>query len=209
MPYEGCFCSGRHTPHCSLTYSAHSAHSATSACHSPGCCRTKSPAPPAPRRAPLQSDAAGRGTSSPPPPPARREQRAAGHRDGPIHRDPRLGLSPVGQDAGRGAAHAQRVLYVDQPAVEAVVLCDAGQLVAHSTVRVLPTRQECLAQLLAISPLRDEGAWGGARAVSLHIPAGSRHRTAPVLPSPSTGTPFLCAALVQHTGGMVTVWWLK
>lgn len=66
-----------------LTYSAHSAHSAISVCHSPQCCHTKSPAPPAPRRAPAQSDAAGRGTSSPLLPPAKREQRAVGHRMAP------------------------------------------------------------------------------------------------------------------------------
>lgn len=132
--------------------------------------------------------------------------------DGPIHRDPQwgLGLSPVGQDAGRAwAAHAQCILDVDQPAIKAVVLGDAGQLVAHGTVRLLPTRQECLAQLLAVRPLRDESAWGGMGAALLCVPAGSQHPTTPVLPSPSTGTPFLCAALVQHTGGMVTVWWLK
>lgn len=129
-----------------------------------------------------------------------------------------------GQRGGQGAtaAHAQCVLYVDQPAIEAVVLGDAGQLLAHGAVRLRLAGQERLAQLLAVRPLRDERAWGNSESSVGHTPRQTHcipgappglvlqaPAPQPALPSPSTGTPFLCAALVQHTGGMVTVWWLK
>lgn len=104
---------------------------------------------------------------------------------------------------GAGAAHTQRVLNVDQPPIKAVVLGDAGQLVAHGAVRFCPTSQECLAQLLPTRPLRDEGTWGAGEGSVAACPgelttrpgsARPRHHIIlqlPALPSPSTGTPFL------------------
>lgn len=118
------------------------------------------------------------------------------------------------RDRGRAATtHAQLVLDVDQPAVEAVALGNAGQLLGHGTERLLPGRQERLAQLLPVCPLRDECAWAGSEGSlsrtsgGIQLAAGAAPGSA--LPLPSTGTLLRCAALVQTTGGMVTVWWLK
>lgn len=224
-PSPGCPCSGEaaHQP-CAqpLTYSARSARSAISARRSPGRCHTKSPARRARRCAPAQSNAAGRGTNFPPPPPGRREQRAAGHGPGTgaLHRDPPAtgaaceprsqGLSPckrqgagAGGRRGAGAAHTQRVLNVDQPPVKAVVLGDAGQLVAHGAVRFSPSSQERLAHLLPTRPLRDEGPWGGGEGSISACPGELTMR--PGVPglgttSPRSCQPFPHPARGHHSG---------
>lgn len=54
--------------------------------------------------------------------------------------------------------HAEGVLYVNEPAVEAVTVADLDQLIGHGAVRLL-VFQEGLARCRSICPLCDESPW--------------------------------------------------
>lgn len=64
------------------------------------------------------------------------------------------------QHQEKGHAHTQRVLDVDQPAIETEKLGDQDQLVRHCPVRALVPSQEGFTQLPTFLPLGDESACG-------------------------------------------------
>lgn len=83
--------------------------------------------------------------------------------------------SGPGWAPGRGRAHTQGVLDVDQPAVETEDLGNQDQLVRHRLVRALVSGQEGFALPPALLPLGDERACGTGPARSglpPHPPAG-------------------------------------
>lgn len=64
------------------------------------------------------------------------------------------------QHQGEGRAHTQRVLNVDQPAIETEKLGNQDELVRHCLVRARVPGQEGFAQLPTLLPLGDESAYG-------------------------------------------------
>lgn len=59
-----------------------------------------------------------------------------------------------------GITHTERVLYVNEPAIEAVTVADLDEFISHSTVRLL-VFQEGLAGRGSVCPLCDESPWKG------------------------------------------------
>lgn len=67
------------------------------------------------------------------------------------------------QHQEKGRAHTQRVLNVDQPAIETEKLGNQDELVRHGLVRVRVPGQEGFAQLPTFLPLGDESACGSGK----------------------------------------------
>lgn len=109
--------------------------------------------------------------------------------------------SGPGWAPGRGRAHTQGVLDVDQPAVETEDLGNQDQLVRHRLVRALVSGQEGFALPPALLPLGDERACG----------TGDRRGQAfPPTPRPAVRSPGPAAAASlrpANPSGLQTLGW--